>query len=109
WYLSSIVCDFVATEPGKIWIGGPSIGADTLVGASILYMKTIWNRDIYGFLTRKEEKSHGVGGRIPSSGGRIIGVPPHHDSKVILIDDVLTTGASLISSINALKTMKALP
>lgn len=100
-HLASEICNRLPIRE-KLWVGGPSIGADPIVGATILYAGLIWNANVHGFLTRKEKKEHGLG-------EQIVGVSPHWDAKVVLIEDVLTTGASLQSTIDSLKSRKAFP
>jgi orotate phosphoribosyltransferase len=69
-------------------IGGLTMGADPIVlGVSIA------SGDIDGFLVRKAEKQHGTGQRI--EGFREKG------ARVVIVDDVCTTGASTIQAINA--------
>jgi orotate phosphoribosyltransferase len=88
-------------------IGGMTMGADPIVVAvSILSAQMVQTRAparvkghdiseylIHGFLVRKGEKSHGTGQRI--EGFREKG------ARVVIVDDVCTTGASTIQAIEA--------
>src|SRR3954466_4573739 len=88
-------------------IGGMTMGADPIVVAvSILSAQMVQTRAparvkghdvseylIHGFLVRKAEKSHGTGQRI--EGFRQKG------ARVVIVDDVCTTGASTIQAIAA--------
>lgn len=70
-------------------IGGLTMGADPIVVA--VSMTSTHTKPIHGFLVRKSEKSHGTGQRI--EGYREKG------AKVVIVDDVCTTGASTIQAI----------
>src|SRR5271168_4253729 len=89
-------------------IGGMTMGADPIVTAvSVLTAQEILVRapsrtkgkvdeadyHIHGFLVRKKEKEHGTGRRIE-------GFVKKH-AKVVIVDDVCTTGASTIQAIEA--------
>jgi orotate phosphoribosyltransferase len=65
-------------------IGGMTIGADMLVSACIMVS------DLSGFIIRKEPKSYGKTKQIEG--------PPLDNHKIILIEDVTTTGATLLKS-----------
>lgn len=69
-------------------IGGLTLGADPIVVATAAA-----SGRIHGFLVRKGEKQHGTGQRI--EGFREKG------AKVVIVDDVCTTGASTIQAIEA--------
>ncbi len=70
-------------------IGGMTLGADPLaVSAAVLSQD-----NLNAFLVRKAEKAHGTGQRI--EGFREKG------ARVIIVDDVCTTGASTIQAIEA--------
>jgi orotate phosphoribosyltransferase len=79
-------------------VGGLTMGADPIV--SNVSTASAWRAQqhsgsplIHGFLVRKAEKAHGTGRRIEgfcSEGAR-----------VIIVDDVCTTGASTINAIEA--------
>ena len=75
-----------AWEPQAI--GGLTMGADPIVVAVAVTSGTI-----HGFLVRKAEKQHGTGQRI--EGFREKG------ARVVVVDDVCTTGASTIQAIEA--------
>jgi len=102
----------VAQEQG--WkpqaIGGMTMGADPIVTAvSMLSAQSIQTRAparvkmpadldqfyIHGFLVRKAEKQHGTAQRIEGFHKKM--------AKVIIVDDVCTTGASTIGAIEAAK------
>src|ERR1022692_4751525 len=69
-------------------IGGLTLGADPLVTAV-----SVVSGEIHGFLVRKGEKLHGTGRRI--EGFREKG------ARVVIVDDVCTTGASTVQAIEA--------
>jgi len=67
-------------------VGGLTMGADPIVVAIAVTSGTL-----HGFLVRKSEKQHGMGQRI--EGFREKG------ARVVIVDDVCTTGASTIQAI----------
>lgn len=69
-------------------IGGLTMGADPLVTAV-----SVVSGEVHGFLVRKAEKQHGTGQRI--EGFREKG------ARVVIVDDVCTTGASTVQAIEA--------
>src|SRR5579862_5563916 len=69
-------------------IGGLTMGADPIVVAV-----SVACGDVDGFLVRKAEKQHGTGRRI--EGFREKG------ARVVIVDDVCTTGASTVQAIEA--------
>jgi orotate phosphoribosyltransferase len=69
-------------------IGGLTMGADPIVVAV-----SVTSGELSGFLVRKAEKQHGTGQRI--EGFREKG------ARVVIVDDVCTTGASTIQAIEA--------
>ncbi len=75
-------------------IGGPTLGADPIVGAiaALAHIKKI---PLKTFIVRKAAKEHGTQRQIE-------GPKLKKGSKVILIDDVATTGKALIEAKQAL-------
>ena len=73
-------------------IGGLTMGADPIVVATSV-ISAQQGTPINGFLVRKAEKTHGTGQRI--EGFREKG------ARVVIVDDVCTTGASTIQAIEA--------
>src|SRR5258708_2897952 len=69
-------------------IGGLTMGADPIVSAV-----SVVSGELHGFLVRKAEKQHGTGQRI--EGFREKG------ARVVIVDDVCTTGASTVQAIEA--------
>ena len=69
-------------------IGGLTMGADPIVVAV-----SVISGDLDGFLVRKAEKQHGTGQRIEG----------FHEkgARVVIVDDVCTTGASTVQAIEA--------
>ena|SRR3989338_2942148 len=76
-------------------IGGPTVGADPIAGAlaAISYLK---KRPLKTFIIRKTPKAHGARRQIEG---------PHlkPGSRLILLDDVATSGKSLLESIELLR------
>jgi orotate phosphoribosyltransferase len=69
-------------------IGGLTMGADPIVTAV-----SVVSGELNGFLVRRAEKQHGTGQRI--EGFREKG------ARVVIVDDVCTTGASTVQAIEA--------
>ena len=69
-------------------IGGLTMGADPIVVAA-----TVTSGKLNGFLVRKAEKQHGTGQRIEGFRGK--------GARVVIVDDVCTTGASTVQAIEA--------
>jgi orotate phosphoribosyltransferase len=69
-------------------IGGLTMGADPIVVAV-----SVVSGELHGFLVRKAEKQHGTGQRL--EGFREKG------ARVVIVDDVCTTGASTVQAIEA--------
>jgi orotate phosphoribosyltransferase len=79
-------------------VGGLTLGADPIV--SNVATASAWRalqrpgaRLIHGFLVRKAEKAHGTGRRIEGF--------CREGARVVIVDDVCTTGASTVAAIEA--------
>ena len=84
-------------------VGGLTMGADPIVSAVVI--ATGWRalkaiqlgtpdpHVLHGFLVRKAEKAHGTGRRIEGF--------CREGARVVIVDDVCTTGASTINAIEA--------
>ncbi|MFH1460668.1 MAG: orotate phosphoribosyltransferase [Candidatus Omnitrophota bacterium] len=76
-------------------IGGLTLGADPIIGAVVaLSAKT--KIPLNGFIVRKQEKKHGMKNLIE-------GFALKKSSRVLIVDDVVTTGSSTIQAIKAVK------
>src|SRR5262245_48072872 len=75
-------------------IGGMSIGADPIIGG-VLAAAGAKGRELLGFLVRKEPKGHGT--------QRYIEGPVKPGMKVVIVDDVVTTGGSSLQAIDRIQ------
>src|SRR6516165_6754700 len=73
-------------------IGGLTMGADPIVVATAV-LSAQQGEPINGFLVRKAEKMHGTAQRIEGFRDK--------NARVVIVDDVCTTGASTIQAIEA--------
>jgi orotate phosphoribosyltransferase len=78
-------------------VGGLTMGADPIVGATLALAPAKGRTDLRGFLVRKEAKAHGAGRRVegPIAEGLIVAI----------VDDVATTGASSIQAAEAIEEL----
>ena len=79
-------------------VGGLTMGADPIVSnvATASAYRELSHPGaplVHGFLVRKAEKAHGAGRRIEGF--------CRHGARVVIVDDVCTTGASTIAAIEA--------
>lgn len=75
-------------------IGGPTLGADPIVGA-VAALSHIKQISVKTFIVRKAAKGHGAQRRIE-------GPALNKDDKVLIVDDVATTGKAIIEAKQAL-------
>src|SRR5690348_17507745 len=73
-------------------VGGLTMGADPIVVATSVISSQM-GAPIHGFLVRKAEKAHGMGRRIEGF--------QEKGARVVIVDDVCTTGGSTIQAIEA--------
>ena len=78
-------------------IGGLTMGADPIVGATLPLAFLANRRDLKGFLVRKEAKGHGT--------GRLVEGPIEPGMNVVIVDDVATTGGSSLQAVDAVQAM----
>jgi len=76
-------------------IGGMSIGADPIIGGVIAVAAERGRPNLQGFLVRKEAKGHGT--------GRFIEGPVQPGARVVIVDDVVTTGGSSLQAIDRIQ------
>jgi orotate phosphoribosyltransferase len=93
-YLVGNIILEMAKGKGVNAIGGPTLGADPIVGAvaCLAYQRDI---PVKTFIVRKAAKEHGMAKQVE-------GPELAAGSKVILVDDVATTGKALIEAKEAL-------
>jgi orotate phosphoribosyltransferase len=93
-------CGFVAlsalvAEQARAWgataVGGMTMGADPIACAALA-----GGAEIKAFFVRKEAKRHGLARRIE-------GPPLADDDRVMLVEDVVTTGNSTIRALHAVR------
>lgn len=73
-------------------VGGLTMGADPIVVATSVISSQL-GAPIHGFLVRKAEKAHGMGRRVEGF--------QEKGARVVIVDDVCTTGGSTIQAIAA--------
>lgn len=83
-----------AARLGADRVGGPTLGADPIVGAAVAW-SIKQGRPLRGFLVRGEQKKHGT--------GRLIEGHCEAGSKVIVLDDVVTSAGSIVRAIAAVR------
>jgi|TARA_Y100000817_G_scaffold305000_1_gene288618 orotate phosphoribosyltransferase len=98
--LSSISLGYIADifykeiiEQNLNIVGGPSIGADPIVGA-ILEKASRDKNSFKGFLVRSADKEHGTKKKIEG--------PDISNKKVVIVEDVVSTGGSILRTIDEL-------
>jgi len=96
--VGKIFLDIIRDDPEILAVGGPAIGADPIVGA-ILTLGYESGHPLSGFIVRKEQKGHGT--------EKLIEGNLKSGDKVAIVEDVVTTGSSILKAIDAVKSQGA--
>jgi orotate phosphoribosyltransferase len=91
------VLDHLADLPEVSSVGGLTMGADPIVGATLAVAGARGLAHWRGFLVRKEAKGHGT--------GKLVEGPLEPGSTVAIVDDVATTGGSSLQAVAAVEAM----
>lgn len=91
-----IFLDRFSTDPEANAIGGPTLGADPIVGAMLALCE---KPDIHGFIVRKEEKKHGT--------QKLIEGNLQKGDRAVMVEDVVTTGGSVMKAVEAARAAGA--
>lgn len=78
-------------------VGGLTMGADPIVGATLAIAPEVGRGNLRGFLVRKQAKGHGT--------GNLVEGPLEPGSTVAIVDDVATTGGSSLQAVDAVEAM----
>ena len=92
-----LIAELVLAEAERICataIGGPTIGADPIIGAT-LALAASQGKNFKGFLVRKEPKARGLKKQVEG--------PSLDGEKALLVEDTVTSGGSLVRAIEAVK------
>jgi orotate phosphoribosyltransferase len=91
------VLELLAKEFKVDAVGGLTMGADPIVGATLALASIVGLSNLRGFLVRKEAKGHGT--------GKLVEGPLAPGSTVAILDDVATTGGSSLQAAEAVQAM----
>jgi orotate phosphoribosyltransferase len=87
------VLEALADRPEVAAVGGLTLGADPIVGATLAAAGAAGRTELRGFLVRKEPKGHGT--------GQLVEGPLEPGATVAVVDDVATTGGSSLKAVEA--------
>ena len=79
-------------------VGGLTLGADP-VSYAVSYASALAGRPLRAFTVRKEAKAHGT--------GRLVEGPFREGDRVVVVEDVVTTGGSALRAAEALRAAGA--
>lgn len=96
--VGEIFLEEIKRDSGITAVGGPTMGADPIVG-SLLSACHRHSYPLGGFLVRKQEKDHGT--------GKLIEGNLRAEDKAAIVEDVVTTGGSVVKAINAVRDIGA--
>jgi len=92
-YFARVIVDMMRDLDINL-IGGMTLGADPIIGA-VVAMSHLVGKPVDGIIVRKEAKDHGRGKQIEG--------PISEGAKVLIIEDVVTTGGSSLKAIDAVE------
>lgn len=91
------VLSILESRPEVQAVGGLTMGADPIVGATLALAAQRGRDRLQGFLVRKEAKGHGT--------GKLVEGPLEPGMTVAIVDDVATTGGSSLRAVEAVREM----
>jgi orotate phosphoribosyltransferase len=91
------ILDLISASPQIAAVGGLTMGADPIVGATLALAPAHGRDDLRGFLVRKQAKAHGT--------GNLVEGPLEPGTTVAIVDDVATTGGSSFQAIEAVESL----
>ena len=91
--LGGAVLDQLVSFDPVAAVGGLTMGADPIVGATLAEAGRRGRLDLLGFLVRKAAKTHGT--------GQLVEGPIAAGMSVVILEDVTTTGASALQAVDA--------
>jgi orotate phosphoribosyltransferase len=94
--LARCILDMIADSDVEA-VGGMSLGADPIAGA-VAALAGADGKHLLAFLVRKEQKDHGTRKQVEG--------PLPEGAKVIMLEDVVTTGGSTLDAIAAMEREK---
>lgn len=97
--VGKIILSDLIGNPEITGVGGPTMGADPIVG-SVIAQSHVIGKNLNGFLVRKQEKKHGM--------GKLIEGNLNEGDRVVVIEDVVTTAGSVIKAIKAVQEQGAI-
>jgi orotate phosphoribosyltransferase len=98
-YIANIMIDMLGGIDFDA-VGGPTMGADPIIGALCYHLGRTAARGATGFIIRKEAKGHGL--------GRMIEGPAlPSGARVVVVEDVVTSGGSVLKGIRAVEAVGA--
>lgn len=95
--IGAAVLDRLADFGPVAAVGGLTMGADPIVGATLAEAGRRGRGDLLGFLVRKAAKTHGT--------GQLVEGPVEPGTTVVVVEDVTTTGASALQAVDAVAAL----
>jgi orotate phosphoribosyltransferase len=97
WITANVILDLLATTLVDA-VGGMTLAADP-IAAAVALQSWVRGTPLRAFIVRKEAKGHGLQKQVegPISAG----------DRVAIVDDVLTTGGSIVQAIEAVEALGA--
>jgi orotate phosphoribosyltransferase len=91
------VLELLADLPEVVAVGGLTLGADPIVGATLAVAGARGLNRLRGFLVRREAKAHGT--------AQLVEGPLEPATCVAIVDDVATTGGSALQAVAAVEAL----
>lgn len=98
-FLAAKVILHIAQAAGADAVGGPTLGADP-IAAAVSVLSSQSGKPLKAFIVRKEAKAHGMQKMIE-------GPALAPGDKVIMLEDVITTGGSVLKAIQEVEKLGA--
>ncbi len=95
YYIACLMADVLETVEYEA-VGGPTMGADPIIGALCYHLFATKSKDVAAFIVRKETKGHGLQKLIEGPAFR-------QGQRVVIVEDVVTSGGSILKAIRAVE------